>query len=317
VKEVRILAADDEPMVHSLLRRALGFPPYRLVSAQNGDEALRAAREERPDLILLDLGMPGKDGRQVLRELRRERHTRTVPVLILSGESGLADKVEGFELGADDYITKPFEVDELRARVKGALHRSQRDLSANPLTRLPGSPALNDELSRLIREDTPFAFHYVDIDNFKAFNDSYGYAMGDFVIQETARLLLEAVTGHGSPEDLVAHIGGDDFALVTRLDAAEGLARFITEEFDRRAPSFYNATDRERGYIESKDRQGNPRRFPFVSLTLAMTDNRRRRILHPARAADLAAEIKRSLKSRPDRRGSAYLMDRRRDEVPA
>lgn len=309
----RILVADDEAVVQSVLKRSLGFPPYRLTSALDGAEAVALAEAEKPDLILLDINMPVKDGREVLRELRRNIHTRMIPVILLTGQGGVEDKVAGFELGADDYITKPFEIPELIARVEGILGRHRRYLSAHPMTRLPGAPSIEEEVNRRLAAQEPLAFLYADIDHFKAFNDFYGYAMGDLVIQETASMLLAVLTSVGYPEDFLGHIGGDDFVLLTRPSACEAVARESAARFDERAPSYYNAEHRARGYVPAKDRQGQERRFPFMSLSIAVVTNERRRLPHYGRVVDIAAEIKRYLKGRPDRRGSLFLKDRRSD----
>lgn len=186
----KILVADDEPSVQKLLARALSAEPYELVSVSNGRDALDLASSENPGVIVLDINMPGKNGIDVLKELRRNISTRMIPVILLTARASVSDEVSGLNMGADDYITKPFDLAELRARIAGILRRNQLALSANPLTHLPGSPMIEEEVNRHIQEKIPFAFFYVDISHFKSYNDAYGFARGDQVIRRTAEILV-------------------------------------------------------------------------------------------------------------------------------
>jgi diguanylate cyclase (GGDEF)-like protein len=309
--ERKILMVDDEATMHVMVRTTLAPYAYRLLDASDGKTGLELARSEGPDLVLLDLHMPEMDGREVLKALRRQPDTQMLPVILLTAESKLSDKLVGFQLGADDYITKPFEGRELVSRIDRLLRRHERDLAANPLTRLPGNPTIEEEVNRRIREEMPFAFFYIDIDHFKAYNDVYGYAKGDHVIQETASILLEGASSLKVKDVFVGHIGGDDFVLMTPLTCAEKAAQGIIARFDARASSFYRARDRQRGYILAKDRRGQDSRFPLVTLSIAVAGIAKRSMYHYAEVSDAVVEIKHSLKSRDNRRGSAYLLDRR------
>jgi len=314
--ERKILLVDDDECVQSLIKRALASPSCQILSALNGVEAIPMAQSEKPDLIILDIFMPTMDGKETIKELRRDHKTQMIPIMMLTGSGELVDKIVGFELGADDYVTKPFEMEELRARVQSMCRRNNRDLSANPLTRLPGNSMIEEHVTRRIREKKPFAFFYIDIDNFKAYNDVYGYTKGDHVIQETAAILLDVLKNMGQPDDFLGHIGGDDFVLITRPESAESLAMAIKDEFDRQAPSYYSLEDRAKGYVSTQDRLGIERRFPLITLTIAIATTEKRNLCHYGKAVDIVSEIKRFLKTMPERKGSAYLIDRRSDLVP-
>lgn len=314
MNERRILLIDDDEGVHTVLRRAFGAPPNRLISAYGGPGGLFLAAAEKPDVIVLDVNMPEQDGREVLKELRGDIRTRSVPVVMLTGNGDLPDKLAGFELGADDYMSKPFALTELKARVESLCRRRNRDLSANPLTGLPGAPVIEEEVSRRIRKGIPFVFFYVDIDHFKPFNDLYGYVKGDRVIRETAELLSDTLAAFDGARNFVGHIGGDDFVAIASPENAEAAAAEVARRFDARVPGYYSAADGARGYVVCLDRQGQEKRFPLVSLSIALVTSETRRLEHYAKVADVAAEIKRYLKGRPDRRGSAYLKDRRMDD---
>ncbi|MBI3553335.1 MAG: response regulator [Elusimicrobia bacterium] len=309
--KTRILIADDEEQIRKTLKRTFQARPldYEVLSAADGSQALSMALSEAPDLILLDVSMPGKDGWRVLDELRGSPLTSMIPVIMVTGLSDVPCRVGGFNLGADDYVAKPFSIEELRARVRRLLCRVRRDIGANPLTRLPGSPAIEEEVSRRIREGKPFAFGYADIDRFKSYNDRYGFALGDWAIQETARLLSGALAS--VEEAFLGHIGGDDFVFMTSPAQAPAVAQKMATAFDRRVLDFYAEPDRARGFIEAKDREGRWRRWPLIRLSMGIVTNERRRLQHYARVVQVASEMKAFLKSTPERGLSRFAFDRR------
>lgn len=309
----KILIADDEPSVQGVVARALGSKLYDFCTASNGNDALNLTSKEKPDLILLDVGMPKKNGWEVLKELRRRVLTRMTPVIMLTGLGGVSDEVHGLEIGADDYITKPFIAAELRARVDSALRRNQLGVSANPLTRLPGSPSIEEEVNRKIHAGIPFAFLYVDINHFKPYNDIYGFAAGDRLIRETARILLESLESAGGADGLLGHIGGDDFVVITDPRRAPHVAQNIVSQFDRKVPDFYKASDNSCGFIEIENRQGLRQRFPMISLSIGIVTSEQRVLNHYAKVVQIASEMKAFCKADTKARLSRFAFDRRRD----
>ena len=305
----KILVVDDDPNVGLLVSAVLKKYNYAVTTLYQGEEVLAFLKENKPDLILLDLRMPGIDGYSLCKRIREAPETRDIPVIILSGVSEVDAKVNTIELGADDFITKPFDVRELRARINRILKRKSSDTALNPLTRLPGSPAIEEEVMRRIAEDEQFAFCYIDADNFKAYNDVYGYAKGDEVIKRIALLLSDKARASAGDDYFVGHVGGDDFVLIAQPAAAELAARGITEEFDRLILEFYNEADRQRGYITTMDRKNKTRDFPIMSLTVAIVAPRTQR--HYAKIVESAAELKRYAKDLATRHGSIFVRDRR------
>lgn len=307
-----ILIADDEAVIQRTLGRAMS-KNYRVLSALDGVETVKVAREEKPDLILLDIHMPKKNGTEALKELREDEATRMIPVIMLTADGAQADKIAGLESGADDYLPKPFDIEELRARVKSLLRRNKRALSANPLTLLPGNSTIEEQVNRRIREKAPFAFLYADIDHFKSFNDAYGYARGDRALRAAAAIFQEALDGAGGKDDFLGHVGGDDFVMITGPESAERVAAEAARLFDERAPSFYSGEDQDNGYTVSKNRMGHAQASPLMTVSIAIVTTERRLLDHFAKVVDLASEIKRHLKARRRPSGSAYLRDRRCD----
>lgn len=285
--ETTILVADDEPGVRTALRRMLSGPGCRVLAVEDGVRAVEAARSAAPDLVVLDVHMPGLDGWGVLRALRGQPRTRLVPVILLTGAAEPEDRVGGLASGADDYVTKPFLPAELKARVEGLLRRHRQSLDANPLSGLPGTRALQEEVERRIAEGAAFALFHADIDRFKAFNDAFGFAAGDRVLREAAELLSEAAGAH-----FAAHVGGDDFALVCAACDAPGVAQRLVTLFDERAPRFTR------------------RRAMSLTLSVGIATTTRRSFASYHQAAAAASEMKAYLKARPASL-SRFAFDRR------
>jgi diguanylate cyclase (GGDEF)-like protein len=301
-----LLIVDDEPDLRHILETLLREDDYRVVTAGTGTEALALCQKQSFDLIILDLLLPDLDGFAVLGALRARPATALTPIILLSARDSAAEKVRGLQLGADDYVTKPFSAAELLARLRAALRRRELEGGANPSTRLPGNVAIERTIRRRIESNQPIAVCYTDLDNFKAYNDTYGFLKGDAVIHQTAHVLLAAVEQAGNRDDFVGHIGGDDFIVITTPDRAEAVCARAIAAFDALAPLFYDAETRARGYIDAHDRQGRPMRFPFVSLSIAVVGNGQRAILHWAEVAHRAVELKKRAKEIV---GSAYVIE--------
>ncbi|MCX5713889.1 MAG: diguanylate cyclase [Candidatus Omnitrophica bacterium] len=250
------------------------------------------------------------DGHQVCNLVKKDLLLRHLPIIMVTGKGEVSDKISGIDAGADDYVVKPFEPKELLARIRMVLRRTQRDLEANPLTRLPGNVAILNELSKCIESQKQFAVCYVDLDKFKAYNDKYGFEHGDNVIRETARILLNAAKEYGNPEDFIGHIGGDDFVIVTTPDVADEICEKIIHDFDKIAPSFYNQEDRENNFIIGYDRQSKIHKIPLLSISIGVVNNQARSIKHVAEISEIGAELKKAAKALEK---SNYVKDKRRN----
>ncbi|MFH0777726.1 MAG: response regulator [Candidatus Eisenbacteria bacterium] len=310
----KILVVEDDPNIRQVLELQLQGAGYQVQAVEDGIKALEAVARELPDLILLDLMMPRMDGYEVCRRLKEDFHTSRVPVIMVTAKASTAEKVEGLECGANDYLTKPYNSKELIARVKTALQWSQTQREANPLTGLPGNISIETELTRRINSRSPFAFAYCDLDYFKSFNDYYGYNRGDKAIKMIAEILLRTVEKHGTEGDFVGHIGGDDFVYITVPSNAEPIGQRVIEEFEQRVRFLYNEEDRKRGHLEVKSRRGGIERFPFMSITIAVVTSDSHAIDHVAKVSDIASELKAYGKSLP---GSVVVRERRTEQQKA
>jgi PAS domain S-box-containing protein len=302
----KILLIDDDPGIRMICRDVLEGHGYVVREAGDGEKGMIEARRFRPDLVLVDVMMPGMDGFTLAQKLRGDRETSLTPIIFLSARGQTADKVRAFKLGAEDYLVKPFDSAELVARVEKALARRDLELGASPTTRLPGSQAIEAEIDRRLSSGGDFAFCYLDLDNLKAFNDYYGYAKADGVILQTGDIVREVVARVGGPGDFIGHIAGDDFVFITTRERADRVCNTIIETFDRLVPLYYNKIDRERGFIETNDRYGVLRRFPIMSVSIACVTRAGRSVGNHADLSSAAAELKQRAKAIV---GSAYVRD--------
>lgn len=311
--KAKILIVDDQPDIRDILKITLG-EEYQVAEASNGQEALSQVKTNTPDLILLDYKMPVMSGLEVCQIIKSDLLLQHLPIIMLTGKGEVTDKVTGINAGADDYIVKPFVPEELLARIKMVLRRTERDLEANALTRLPGNLPIAAALQRQIEfaQKNPnyrFAVCYLDIDKFKSFNDRYGFERGDELIKETARILIRAVKESDRPDDFIGHVGGDDFLIITTPQQAEKICQRIIKDFDGAAPSFYTEDDRKAGFIIATNRKGQEEKFPLLTISIGVVTNETRKIDHVAQVGEIGAELKKYAKSFPR---SIFVKDKRK-----
>ncbi len=306
---IKILVVDDDPDIRDILKITLSEENYEVTEAGDGEEALKLIMAKPFNLVLLDYKMPKMDGCQVCGLIKKDLLLRHLPVIMVTGKGEISDKIDGIDAGADDYVVKPFEPKELLARIRMILRRTERDLEANPLTRLPGNVSILNELSKRLESKALFAVCYLDLDKFKAYNDTYGFEHGDNVIRETARILIRSTQSAGNTDDFIGHIGGDDFVVITTIDKTDDLCRKIIEEFDKTVPSFYNEADAKKGFIIAHDRKGTEQNVHLLSISVGIVTNEFREISHVAQIGEIGAELKSYAKSLER---SNYIKDKRR-----
>lgn len=291
------MCVDDDEDMRLLLREVLGSAGHEVELAPDGLTALASIQEREPDLLVLDLVMPGMTGIDVCRSVKRNPFTARIPVLMLTARGDVSDKVEAFEAGADDYLAKPFDPRELRARIVALLRIVRREGDRNPTSGLPGGQAIEDEISRRALLGERFAVCYIDLDNFKAFADTFGFSAADAVIRDMGQAIRGAVQAVGSPRDFVGHIGGDDFVVVTECDG-ERLTRECACRFVDVAVRAVGREPVERGHFMGIDRDGHAREFPIARLSAAVLEVDPARWISMSHIGALAAEVKRRAKQR-------------------
>jgi diguanylate cyclase (GGDEF)-like protein len=301
----RVLVVEDDEATRGALRALLDDAGYVCDEVADGERAVAAMRDARFDLVLLDLGLPGISGADVHRQLRQDPRTRFLPIVFLTAHTDRQAKLAELEAGAEDFITKPYDAEELLARVGAAVRRWSGLRSVNPLSGLPGNQTITEELESRLARGEHFALLYVDIDRFKEFNDHYGFTRGDRVITLLAEILIQV----GADQRFVGHIGGDDFVVLSRAEEAEAIAEKITRRFDDAIRALYDPEDRARGWIEARDRRGKQRHTPFATVSIGIVNIPPGRFDGATAAARAAAEVKEVAKRRP---GSAWAVDRRK-----
>lgn len=309
MEKKKILVVDDDPEVSDLVTMTLMRDGYSVVRAVNGAQGLEKAIAENPVLVITDVQMPIMDGLTLCSNLRKHKDLRLVPIIMLTGSKiDPQERIAGLKIGADDYILKPFLPDELSIRVSRLITRTQENISVNPLTRLPGSYTLEEEVNKRIAGGNPFAACYIDINHFKAANDHYGYKWGDEVIKLTAEIIKLSVTNLGAGNDLVVHIGGDDFIALTLPEKVDVVCEHVIREFERSVSRLYDPVDRDRGYLTVLNRRGKTENFNLLSLSVAVSTNERRKIDSYLQMADILKELKTFAKTKI---GSFIAKDRR------
>ncbi len=305
VNKKKILVVDDTAFMVTVISTALSDAGYEVVCANSGEEALALLNSLKPDLLLLDGVMTGMSGYDVLTVLRNDFRFNLMPIIMLTGQSDDEEKFKSLEMGADDYIVKPFNNRELLARVHNTLLRLERSRGANPLTGLRGNNDIEMEIANRLRNNEAFSVLYFDLNSFKPYNDVYGFANGDLAIKMTASVITEAIGSIGAPQDFIGHIGGDDFVAITEPALAIPIAENIIFEFDKRVLSLYTQEDVANGYITSQDRFGKVMQFGILGISIAIVNASEHSISSTLHLAEVAADLKKRAKNIADGR-SAY-----------
>lgn len=301
-----ILVADDDEDILKFIEVNLRAHGHAVVTASDGETALALALEYRPALVLLDIVIPGVDGYEVCRRLRSDWRFGDPSVILLTGKSLPADRNIGLAAGADDFIVKPFDPVELVSRVNLVLRRLEQVRSASPLTGLPGNLQIQRELQMRVAAGEEVALLYIDLDQFKAYNDHYGFLRGDEAIETLAEVLWNAAEGR--PDTFLGHVGGDDFIVLTHPDIAEMFVQDVVAGFEARVEHLYDQDDAARGYIEIEDRQGRRRRIALLTLSIGVATNLGRDVQDHRALVDIATEMKEFAKRKD---GNAVAVDRR------
>jgi CheY-like chemotaxis protein len=244
----RLLIIEDDVDVSEMLTIYFETQGYEVFHAEEGADGITMGRAKLPNLILLDVMLPDMDGFDVCRALRTTTLTKYIPITFLTQRDARADKVAGLELGADDYVTKPFDIEELRLRVQGSIKRATRDHLHEPRTGLPGGPMIDGVLQEL---KFSTGWHHLDIclNGFGAFRDAYGFLTADEALNVAAKVLTEVVTELGTPNDFIGTPAEARFVVITRADSPDPLIAAMIGRFAQRVKTLYNFTDAERGFV--------------------------------------------------------------------
>lgn len=292
MSKARLLIVEDDNDIATMLRIYFASQGYEVDIASRGSEALEKTRQSLPHLIILDIMLPDFDGFEVCRTLRTNTRTSHVPIIFLTQKDERSDKLQGLELGADDYITKPFDIEELKLRVQRAIARSEQQSLTDPRSGLPSGRLIEEQLRRIIQSEG-WALMDLRINSFSAFTEVYGFVAGDDVLRFTAMLLNEVVDQLGTPQDFIGHVGGSNFILITTQDRAEAIRKTIKERFAQEVLAHYNFLDREQGYLLITDDSGRVVKAPLMTLAVGMISPKEHAFTDIREITELAAEARR------------------------
>jgi PleD family two-component response regulator len=289
----RILIVEDDRDISSLLSFYFESQGYDVLATPRGTDALEISRRKLPNLVILDIKLPDIDGYEVCRRLRTNLRTSHIPIIFLTQKDERADRIAGLQLGADDYVTKPFDMEELHLRVKNALRRASYENLTNPVTGLPSGRLIEEQLKALIQRNN-WTVLYIGICGLRAFNDLYGFIAADDVLRFAAMVLGESMDALEGEQDFVGHIGGGDFLIITTPDREKALHERITKRFNNEVKSFYNFKDRERGHLLVKDDTGREKRVALMSMAVGTVHGEPGRFSDIREITEVASDARRA-----------------------
>ncbi len=257
-----------------------------------------ARQEEAPLIKILD----------IVRGIKNHTYLAIIPTVLYHPQPPDTTLLAAYENGAEEFFTDAMAVHVARVKTGMLIKRADRDLSVNPSTRLPGPSIIESEIERQIKMEQQFAVCYADLDNFKAYNDYYGYYYGDRIIRLTARIIKDIVFDL-CRSGFVGHIGGDDFIFIIPAELVPGICERILQTFDILIPYRYHAEDRLRGYIITQNRRNEEESFGILTLSIAVVVNREKMFAHVGEMSHMLADLKKYTKSLS---GSNYVVERRR-----
>jgi diguanylate cyclase (GGDEF)-like protein len=288
----RLLIVEDDFDISNMLRIYFTGQNYEVDVAPRGSAALEKTRHNLPHLIVLDIMLPDIDGFEVCRILRTNTRTSHVPIIFLTQKDERSDKLQGLELGADDYITKPFDIEELKLRVQRAITRSEQQSLTDPRSGLPSGRLIEEQLRRIIRQQN-WALIDIRINQFEPFKDLYGFVAGDDVLRFTAMMIGELLDELGTPNDFVGHAGGDNFIVITTEEASKAIRQRIKARFTEEVLSHYSFMDREQGFITTINQNGQAQQIPLMTLSVGIVTPTQYQFADIREITELAAEARR------------------------
>jgi PleD family two-component response regulator len=265
----RLLIVEDDIDISSMLSIYFESQSYDVDTAGLGKEALDKCKRNLPNLVILDILLPDIDGYEVCRQLRANLRTSHIPIIFLTQKDERSDQIVGLELGADDYITKPFDLQLLMLRVHNSLQRAAWLNLTSPVTGLPSSKLIEDQLRQLIRKDD-WSILYAGIRGIDAFNDAYGFVAGDDLLRFTALIMGEVIDQLGTGSDFVGHVGSDNFIIMSGQENGPVIQQQLVERFNREVLAHYSYRDRERGWLEMRDEEGRIQKRGLMKLAVGL-----------------------------------------------
>ncbi len=292
MSKARLLIVEDDFDISNMLRIYFTGQNYDVDIAPRGSAALEKTRTNLPHLIILDIMLPDIDGFEVCRILRTNTRTSHVPIIFLTQKDERSDKLQGLELGADDYVTKPFDIEELKLRVQRAITRAEQQNLTDPRSGLPAGRLIEDQLRAIIRRQN-WALMDIRIKYYEAFKEVYGFVAGDDVLRFTAMLMGEVVDELGTVNDFIGHAGGDNFIVITTNECVPAIRQRLKQRFADEVGSHYNFMDRDQGFILASNSLGQQEKVPLMALAVGVVTPEEQQFSDIREITELAADARR------------------------
>jgi PleD family two-component response regulator len=292
MSKARLLLVEDDFDISNMLRIYFTGQNYDVDIAPRGSVALEKTRQNLPHLIVLDIMLPDIDGFEVCRILRTTTRTSHVPIIFLTQKDERSDKLQGLELGADDYITKPFDIEELKLRVQRAIIRAEQQSLTDPRSGLPAGRLIEDQLRQVIRRQG-WALLDIKLCHFEPFREVYGFVAGDDVLRFTAMLMGEVLDELGTVNDFIGHTGGDNFIIITGEEIAQMISQRLKDRFDEEVKTHYSFIDREQGYMNAPASGSEIVQISLMSIAIGMVSPSHYSFADIREITELAAEARR------------------------
>ena len=288
---LRILVVENQPAYARTIGGPLKALGYDVVYSHTARETMNRVYKKTPDLIILDTELPDLDGRHLCSELKNDMVFRHIPIILIHRELLPSEELDARESGADDYLRKPLDTQEVHGRIQQILRRGTIGVNRNLVTGLPGYNSVIHRINETIDEQRPFAICLMDLEGLRYFNHRYGYDRGDDVLRMSARVMIKVLKAVGRDLDFLGHIGADDFILITTSEDIDGLCTKILEEFDRQIPHHYEPFDLEKGHIVVQGRRGEEILAGIVFLSIAIITSETGKPQHVATILEQGAEL--------------------------
>ena len=262
-----ILIVDDEPGFREMLTEHLAMEGYQVHSADSGEAGIERMRAQPPDLVLLDVNLPGMDGYEVCSHMQADSELSHVPVIMLTARTRTGDLVSAYETGVDDFVTKPFDVDELLIRIRAQLSHLYHE-QVSDLTGLPGSEAVEEQLARRRLAPERWCVLHAGISSLRVYNEAYSFTDGDNLIRLASDALRDAIELCDDRDAFLGHLGGSSFVAIVSGERVDCVGARAAAYFDEHVQQHYTQTDRSRGYVVALDRDGRAKQWPLARLEL-------------------------------------------------
>ena len=282
-------------------------PDYQFKSVK--PEEINIALRDIPDMIIIDEDTINYDIIELCGSIRSNEDNSITPIIVLSSDWDKDHRISVLKKSIEYYIVKPVDREYLYYTIKNIIRLLHTNRRVSPLTGLPGNVQIQTEMKRRLLKREKFAILYLDLDNFKAYNDIYGFSNGDEIIKFTSQVILNNIHNLSSTDNFVGHIGGDDFITIVGDTDYEKLCQDIIFEFDTRVVEYYNDEDIQKGYIEVANRRGIIEQFPITSISIGVVEIDVGRFRSTLEIGEIGAQVKHQAKSIM---GSTYVINRRK-----